>query len=223
MKAILFGALSLLTVTSTLAAPAGEAELSSGVNSVEERDFFNLWNPGKKPYKYKFECVGKPVHDKYLCEKPGKDGEPSHLGYKQSQKDYQFYLSPGQDNHYKYKDYDDDRDVCLAGPYGYEYICPVKEPPKYHFPKDWDCKYDKWWISPIYKVIDWWKITLEFFKEKKYWDLKDYGWKWVCYEDGKGGWDVKAWDGKYKVEKEYFECKIIVEPQYKQWGFPWGH
>ncbi|KAI4255467.1 MAG: hypothetical protein LQ352_002560 [Teloschistes flavicans] len=141
-----------------------------------------------------------------------------------SQSDFQFSLSPGSGNNYNYNDYNDQsRSICLAGPEGWEYVCPVKNPPKYPFPQGWDCKYDEWWISPIYKIIQWWQITLEFFKELKYWDISQWGWKWICYDDGKGGWDVKAWDGKYEIEHEYFECKIVVEAQWQQWGFPWFH
>ncbi|KAL8798760.1 MAG: hypothetical protein Q9200_007703 [Gallowayella weberi] len=80
MKSLFVGALSLLTITSTLAAPTSETNLDAPVSGVEERTFFNLWKPGYKPYKYKIYCPAKPCHDKYLCEKPGKDDEPSHLG-----------------------------------------------------------------------------------------------------------------------------------------------
>ncbi|KAI4240015.1 MAG: hypothetical protein L6R40_005357 [Gallowayella cf. fulva] len=226
MKTFLFGALSLLFVTLGLAAPAGEAEVNAPVSAVEERTFFNLWKPGYKPYKFKIYCPAKPCHDKYLCEKPGKDDEPSHLGYTSAtQSDFQFYLADGAtDDEYKYVDYNDQsRTISLAGPPEYHNICPVKEPPKYDFPNGWDCKYDKWWISPVYsKFQKWWQITIEFFKIVRYWELKE-GWKWIVHGDGKGGWDVKAWDGNYKFEFEYYECKIVVEAQYKKWGFPWAH
>ncbi|KAL9596350.1 MAG: hypothetical protein Q9219_005867 [cf. Caloplaca sp. 3 TL-2023] len=230
MKGFLHGALCILTATSALAAPTNDAQNDGALTSVNERGFFNLWKPGYKPYKFKIYCPAKPCHDKYLCEKPGKDGEPSHLGYTSAtQSDFQFYLDQGADaDDYKYVDYTDtSRTVSLAGPFtennGYKHVCPVKEPPKYPFPKGWSCKYDKWWIGPAYdKFQKWWEITIEFFKVVRYWELKD-GWKWAVHGDGKGGWDVKAWDGKYKFDFQYYECKIVVEAQYKKWGFPWAH
>ncbi|KAL8680876.1 MAG: hypothetical protein Q9186_002941, partial [Xanthomendoza sp. 1 TL-2023] len=197
MKSLLIGALSLLSITSTLAAPTSEASLEAPVSLVEERNLFNLWKPGYKPYKYKIYCPAKPCHHKYLCEKPGKDDEPSHLGHTSpTQTDFQFYLSEGAtDNNYKYIDYTDPtRSISLAGPQGYQHICPIKEPPKHHFPQGWTCKYDKWWIGPVYdKFQKWVAITLEFFKVVRYWELKgeEEGWKWVVHGDGKGGWDVK--------------------------------
>ena len=33
--------------------------------------------------------------------------------------------------------------------------------------------------------------------------------------------DTQAWDGKYKHDKQYYECKIVAEPQYQKWGFSW--
>ncbi|KAL8802434.1 MAG: hypothetical protein Q9182_003802 [Xanthomendoza sp. 2 TL-2023] len=196
MKSLFAGALSLLTITSTLAAPTSETGLNAPVSEVEERTFFNLWKPGYKPYKYKIYCPAKPCHDKYLCEKPGKDDEPSHLGYTSpTQTDFQFYLSEGSSpTTYKYTDYTDPtRTVSLAGPPDYHHICPIKEPPTHHFPSGWTCQYDKWWISPVYDKFQQWRaITLEFFKVVRYWELNEDGWKWVVHGDGKGGWDVKV-------------------------------
>ena len=31
----------------------------------------------------------------------------------------------------------------------------------------------------------------------------------------------QAWDGKYQVDKVYFEVQIVAEAQYQKWGFSW--
>ena len=222
MKNLLFGAAYLLSFASAIAVPADAPNADVATAPVEERTFFKLWvrlsflpsslyfsglmpnyhlqNPGYKPYKYKVYSPGKPAHDKYLCEKPGKDNEPSYLGWKgDDQKDFEWYLSVGNgDDQYGYNEYTGGykpdpkpKEVCLAGPKGYESICPVYEPAKYKFPLGWEYKYKQWYISPIYKILAWLEITLSFLKKVHYWQ-PPMGYKWICYEDGKGGYDVKV-------------------------------
>lgn len=219
MKGLIFGTVSLLAFASAIAVPAAAPEAEVASSPVEDRSLFELWvhlhfppfypshpsstdtpqYPGYKPYKYKVHCPGKPVHDKYLCEKkPDKDNdnEPSHLGWKgYDQQDYEYYLDYGYDNDkYDFKEYKSEpkpKEVCLAGYKGYQSICPVYEPEKYKFPQGWEYKYKQWYISPSYKVLAWLEITLSFLKKAHYWE-PPYGYKWICYEDGKGGYDVKV-------------------------------
>ena len=222
MKSILYGTVSLLSFASAIAVPADTPKAQVATSPVEERTLFKLWvrltflffniyvsplipdhrfqNPGYKPYKYKLYCPGKPAHDKYLCEKPGNDNEPSYLGWKgDGQEDFQWYLSIGNgDDQYGYNEYTGGnkpdpkpKEVCLAGPKGYESICPVYEPSKYKFPLGWEYKYKAWYITPIYKILAWLEITLSFLKQVHYWQAPK-GYKWICYEDGKGGYDVKV-------------------------------
>ena len=215
MKGLFYGTVHLLAIASAIAVPASAPEAEKAVAPVEERNLFNLWvyplhflrqylanhskNPGYKPYKYKLYCPGKPAHQKYLCEKPSPDGYPSYLGYQSpDQKDFQYYLYPGLGSYYGYNEYTGGntpnpkpREVCLAGPQGYEYISPVYNPPTYKFPEGWTYKYKQWVISPIYKILVWLEITLSYFKQVHYWQPPQ-GYKWICYDDGKGGYDVKV-------------------------------
>ncbi|KAA6410465.1 MAG: hypothetical protein FRX48_05887 [Lasallia pustulata] len=221
MKSLIYSAIALISVASTLAAPTAEP-----VTDLEKRT--SVWQPGKKqPWKFQCYCPSHPVvHKKNLCTKPGPLVDVDlilgvNVGLA-AEVDLLLSLDVGVNaNVYAFDVLDIAAQVEanvnleLAGPTsGLLDICVVA---KANIPSTWiKVDIDAYVVTPLFQIFALVDLTLSFFQQQHFWQPPK-GYQWICYPDGNGGYNVGAWDGKSSAPKGYFIIQILLEAQIQLW------
>ncbi|KAI4127715.1 MAG: hypothetical protein LQ347_004490 [Umbilicaria vellea] len=224
MKSLIYSAIALISVTSTFAAPAAEP-----VTELEKRT--SAWQPGNtQPWKMQCYCPSHPVvHQKNLCTKPGPLAAVDlilgvNVGLA-AEVDLLVSLDLGINaNVYAFDVLDlqakllADVQLELAGPTsGLLDICLLNQITA-KIPSTWvvvDLK--AFVVTPIFQIFALVDLTLSFFKQQHFWQPPK-GYQWICYPDGKGGYNVGAWDGKkHSAPAGYFTIQILLWAQIELW------